>query len=111
MSESVAVLVTVSVVNSAIVRLVCAGRIGGGLTSLTVTVKLLVTLKDCWLTALMLMPVGGEVSEKVRELVGISESVAEAETLSVVSSLIVWLPGTVRTGGTLISLTMSVNVF
>src|SRR6476646_6988719 len=43
--------------------------------------------------------------------VGVSESVADAETFSVVSSLITWFAGTVRTGAVLISFTVTVNDF
>src|SRR6266436_10176555 len=45
MSESVAVLTIVSGVWAAIVRLACAGRTGALLTSFTVTVNVLVSLK------------------------------------------------------------------
>ena len=41
------------------------------------------------LAGLMVMPAGGEIRLKVRVLVGISGSVAEAETERVVNSLIV----------------------
>src|SRR6266516_1994409 len=51
MSESVAVLVTVSCVNSLIVRLVWAGKTGAVLISLTTTVKELVALRFWELTA------------------------------------------------------------
>src|SRR2546425_8599617 len=44
MSESVAVLVTMSVVNSEMVRSVWAGSTGALFTSVTVTIKLLVAL-------------------------------------------------------------------
>src|SRR5437016_5975937 len=50
-SASVAVLVTVRVVNSLIVRLVWAGNAGAVLISLTTTVKVLVALRFCALTA------------------------------------------------------------
>src|SRR6266481_2557619 len=45
MSESVAVLVTVSVVSVPMVRSGCGGSTGGLFTSVTVTVKLMVALK------------------------------------------------------------------
>src|SRR6267142_3096604 len=44
MSESVAVLVTTSVVSAVIERLACSGKIGALFTSLTVTTKLFVSL-------------------------------------------------------------------
>ena len=57
----------------------------------------------------MLIPLGGESSENVNVLVGISASVAEALTFRVVNSLIVWFVGTVRTGGVLTSWTVTVK--
>src|ERR1051325_4408363 len=44
-SESLAVFVTINVVNSANVRSICTGSTGALFTSLTVTMKLLVALK------------------------------------------------------------------
>src|SRR5262249_18708291 len=58
---------------------------------------------------LMVMPDGAETRLKVRMFTGMSGSVAEAETLRVVNSLIVWSDGTVRTGGLFTSLTMALN--
>ena len=69
---------------------------GGEPLSVTLTVIVLV-LGPCAsvgvqeiapLLGLIVIPAGGETRLKVSVLVGISESVAEAETFSVVSSLI-----------------------
>ena len=60
---------------------------------------------------MIVMPVGGEISENVSVFVGRSESVAEAETDSVASSFIVWFPGTVRLGGVFTSRTVTVKEF
>src|SRR6266481_9941277 len=116
MSGSVAVLVTTRVLSALIVRLVCNGNTGGKLlTSLTVTVKELValmggepssvtttvivlTLGPCAslgvqliapVAGLIIMPPGGESRLKVSVFAGMSGSVAEAETLSVVNSSMV----------------------
>ena len=58
---------------------------------------------------MMVIPVGCETRLKASVLVGTSESVAEAETLRVASSLIVWSAGTVRVGAEFTSLTTTVN--
>src|SRR6478736_1619768 len=60
---------------------------------------------------LIVIPAGGERRLKVNVLVGTSESVAEAETFNVVSSLITRFVGTVRTGAVLTSFTVMVKDF
>src|SRR5260221_1705628 len=115
MSGSVAVLVTVKVVTSLMVWLVVRVKVGALFTSLTITVKLLVSLSGGLpssvtrtVMTLVLGPcasVGVQVSTPVAEssviplgpatranvsvLAGISGSVAELVTLKVVNSLIV----------------------
>src|SRR4051812_27475560 len=105
MSESVAVLVTSKVVPSAMVTSGWTGSTGAMFTSLTVTMKEFVALKEGeplsvtttvivlvlgpWASVgvqviapeagLMDIPEGGESRLKVRLLAGMSESVAEAE--------------------------------
>src|SRR5438874_2210676 len=59
----------------------------------------------------MFMPAGGARSEKVSGFFGKSTSVADAETLSGVSSSTGVFAGTVNTGATFTSLTTTVNVF
>src|SRR5437588_12978557 len=100
MSASVAVLVIVSRVLAAMVRLVCAGNVGAEFTSFTTTVKLLVALnggtplsttrvvmvlvEGPWASVgvhvmtpplVMLAPVGGLSKLCVSLLAGISDSV------------------------------------
>src|SRR5437763_5395174 len=59
----------------------------------------------------MVMPAGAEGRLKVRVLAGKSESVALADTLRAVCSLIVWLAGTVSNGALFTSLIMTTKVF
>src|SRR5437870_2989392 len=116
------------IVNNDPGRTVCGstGAMPGGLfTSLTMTVKLLMSLKGgepfsvtCtpitsvlgpWVsvgvqvntpvTGSSLAPVGAEVRLKVKRLVERSELLALLVTTSGVDSSIVWSEGTVRTGG------------
>src|SRR5512141_110888 len=135
MSTSAAVLVTTSVVSSAIVRLAWTGSSGALFTSLTVTVKLLVALrlgtplsKTRTVTVLVLgpwasvgvqlirpleptvSPAGPDTSAKVSVLGGESVSVAVALALRGTSSLIVWFPGTLNTGAVFTSLTVRVKL-
>src|SRR5258705_517770 len=116
MSESVAVLVTVNNVSSAIVRLVCAESMGALFASVTTTAKLLVALNDGVPLSLTIVvitfvpgpwasegvqvmmplvsitaPVGGLTREYVRMLPGTSESIAVLVTVNDVSSAIVRL--------------------
>src|SRR5436305_1571286 len=57
----------------------------------------------------MVMPAGGERRRKVSGLIGMSESVAEAETIKAVCSFTARSVGTVNCGGTLISLIVTTN--
>src|SRR5688572_32814653 len=61
-------------------------------------------------TGLIVIPAGGDLSVKVSEFVGTSVSLADAETLSTVSSSIVWFAGTVSCGAVLTSRTVTVKV-
>src|SRR6266496_5388111 len=60
--------------------------------------------------ASIVTPAGGETRLNVKVLVGMSGSVADAATLSGVSSLRVCGPGTLNEGATLISLTMTMKL-
>src|SRR3989442_1020452 len=60
---------------------------------------------------LMVIPVGALTNAKVSVLAGISTSVADALTLNVVCSAMVWFAGTVSTGALFTSVTITVNVF
>src|SRR5260370_2695214 len=136
-SGSVAELVTVKVVSSLIV---CVGgdvKVGALFTSLTMTVKLLVSLSGglplsvtrrvmtlvlgpCAsvgvqvrtpVAGLRLTPVGAATSEKVSVFVGMSGSVAVLVTVRLESSLMVCVDGVVSTGGRFTSFTITVIVF
>ena len=136
-SGSVAEADTDKVVNSSIVWFTGTVRLGGLFTSFTVTMKVFValsggeplsvtvtaivlTLGPCPsvgvqliapVSALIVMPAGGEIRLKERLCAGMSESEAEAETDSVVSSSIVWFEGTVSTGGLFTSVTVTIKLF
>src|SRR5437899_13021872 len=56
------------------------------------------------------MPLGPATKENVRRFAGKSGSVAELVTVKVVSSLIVWVGGTVNVGALFTSLTMTVKL-
>src|SRR5580765_7008941 len=110
MSESVAVLVTVNNVNSAIVRFVCAESTGALFVSVTTTVKRFVALRggdplsvttvvirfvpgpwpsdgvhEMTPLASIIAPLGALSSAYVRMIAGISVSVAAFVTISKVS--------------------------
>src|SRR5690242_16194186 len=59
----------------------------------------------------MLMPVGGDTRLNVNVFVGMSESVADANTSSVLNSFITWFAGTVRTGALFTSVTVTLKEF
>src|SRR6185295_9274465 len=135
-SASVAVLVTVSVVNSLMVCVPGTVSTGAVFTSLTTTVKLLVTLRlgvplsltftvtvfvdgpcasvgvqvSTPVTESRLTPAGALTKAKVSVLDGRSASVAVLVTVSVVNSLMVCVPGTVNTGAVFTSLTTTVKL-
>ncbi len=83
---SVAVFVTVSVANSLIVRSSCVGNVGALFTSLTVTVKELVSLSggtplSCTLTVMRLM-VGPWASVGVQVMTPLVEMLAPLGAVS-----------------------------
>src|SRR4051794_29263706 len=59
----------------------------------------------------MVMPLGADTRLKASVLVGISESVAEADTFKAADSLIVWSAGRESTGAELTSFTTTLNDF
>src|SRR5208337_5140332 len=122
-SDSVAVLVTTRVAKPLTVRLVCTGSVGALFKLLTITVKLLVTLKGgnplsltvvvikfvegaCpWVgvqrmipLVSMVAPAGGSSKEYDNSSGGLAGSVAVLVTTSVRSSLMVWLECPGNTG-------------
>src|SRR5437660_10028981 len=136
-SASVALAVTASALNSSSVWFPGTVNTGATFTSRTVTVKLLVALKagtplsvtttvivfvlgPCAsfgvqliapLLPLIVIPTGGPTRLNVSVLVGTSASVALAVTANALSSSSVWFPGTVNTGATFTSRTVTVKLF
>src|SRR6266852_6114632 len=136
MSASVAMAVNISRLPSFTVLSLMGAKTGALFTSLTMIVKLLVSLNggvpsSVTRTVMMLVlgpcaslgvqvstpvaessviPLGPATRRNVRVFAGISGSVAELVTIKVVSSLIVCVDGTVSIGALFTSLTMTVKL-
>src|SRR5207253_2550764 len=136
-SASVALAVTANALSSSSVWFPGTVNTGATFTSRTVTVKLFVALRfgvplsvtttvivfvlgPCAsfgvqliapLLPLIVIPVGGPTRLNVSVLVGTSASVALAVPSSLLDALPIWFPGTVNTGATFTSRTVTVKLF